>query len=630
TDLRRTITAPLDRLGYRFDNPGIVDDMLAETGDALIDLPLVQFACRALWDARDQEHRLLLASAYRNQGGVAGALAGHAEQVIDAMTADEQRISRELLGRLVVGSHARRIVEREALLEGLPAGAAAVLDRLVSARLLAQHRPAGANTFSVELAHESLLVNWTQLRHWLEESGEERRLLHELDDAAGIWERLGAGDEGTWPEAELAVARSHAKGLALVLPARIDRFLSAGEAHHRRRRRRRRVWASTALVAIGILTAVGAGVISRYLAREERIRTNLGTIELDASAYDRAGHTTVPVPLDELALTWRLYQAAEGDQHEPGVPFPTQLVEISSTRSGVRLTAPGGTVFLAVSGRGRHGETCAPSWVRIASFPGYAAARQHVTIEVPTCQATRFAMVEVHGGDFVYGGAGEPPSKRYGEADYTIVEQVLMLPSFAMDRTEVSNGAYEPFKKFPANGYPAPEYSLEPAHEHSSDADRPVTSVDSFAARAFCRYLGKELPTDRQWVKASRGGLVVGGHSNPHPRRLFPWGIDKRAECVNDDGDDDGWIWVAPVDAFACGASPYGILNLVGNVQEWISRIDQPDPQNPLQVQRGGGVDAPPEYDLTTTLFVNHRLPRDFTYSTGFRCVENQGQDNAR
>src|SRR5690606_33477927 len=100
TRLRRVITSPLDRLGYAFDAPGIVDEMLAEVRDSSAALPLLQFACRALWDARDVSRRLLLESSYRSQGGVAGALARHADVVLAGMVAEDQRVSRQILTRL--------------------------------------------------------------------------------------------------------------------------------------------------------------------------------------------------------------------------------------------------------------------------------------------------------------------------------------------------------------------------------------------------------------------------------------------------------------------------------------------------------------------------------------------------
>jgi formylglycine-generating enzyme required for sulfatase activity len=131
--------------------------------------------------------------------------------------------------------------------------------------------------------------------------------------------------------------------------------------------------------------------------------------------------------------------------------------------------------------------------------------------------------------------------------------------------------------------------------------------------------MGKQLPSDFQWTKAARGGLKIAGKPNPYPRRLYPWGIVENLQCVNQLGDKDGYPWTAPVDSFACGASPYGILHLAGNVQEWIARDGQTDQHNPLHVLRGGFTDT--KTDIITTIFRNHRAPRALYYSNGLRCL---------
>jgi len=71
------------------------------------------------------------------------------------------------------------------------------------------------------------------------------------------------------------------------------------------------------------------------------------------------------------------------------------------------------------------------------------------------------------------------------------------------------------------------------------------------------------------------------------------------------------------VDSYHCGASPYGVLHMVGNVQEWISREGQTDRDNPLYALRGGDATAPAREQLTTTIYRNHADPRVLWYSNG-------------
>jgi formylglycine-generating enzyme required for sulfatase activity len=157
---------------------------------------------------------------------------------------------------------------------------------------------------------------------------------------------------------------------------------------------------------------------------------------------------------------------------------------------------------------------------------------------------------------------------------------------------------------------------------HDRDPEHPATGVDAFKAEAFCRYMGKQLPGDLEWVKAARGGTFLHGQPNPAPRRQHPWEPAPGIGCVNQQGSEDGSPWLAPVDSYACGAGPYGHVNLVGNADEWISRDKQLDRDTTaLHALRGGSAISPPELDLTSISFRNHRPPQITDYSIGFRCV---------
>ncbi|MEO7734248.1 MAG: SUMF1/EgtB/PvdO family nonheme iron enzyme, partial [Kofleriaceae bacterium] len=394
----------------------------------------------------------------------------------------------------------------------------------------------------------------------------------------------------------------------------------------RRRRRYGIAFALAAIIAVPAFLKTG-----EYLSRERLLQNNTGTVDLVLVPFDWAGNAAIPsgiAPVQHLSVA--LYGAKTDQLDQPGEPLPGDVTGISAAADfgafrTQRIRAPGGTVFLRIDGRGRPGEACAPSWIRIQAFPGYLTDHiQRFTLWVPTCRATRADTVIVEAGSFVYGGPGEPPSKYYGEPDYTEPEQIVPLPEFAIDRTEVSNAAFAPFGRLEKiTGYPAPVYPVftDPHHPHDGEPGYPVTYVDAYEAAAYCAYMGKRLPSEFQWTKAARGGLQIDGKPNPWPRRLYPWGDVSRDECVNLDGIGDGYIWTAPVDAFACGASPYGILQLAGNAQEWIARDGQTDRHNPLYVMRGGSIDSASTLDHTTTIFRNRRPARAFAFSNGLRCV---------
>lgn len=628
--LRRTITEPLARQGYGLDDPAIVDDLIREVGGATAGkLPLLQFACRMLWDGRDPVARRIRRATYREIGGLAGALAHHAEAALAELTPAERRIARRLLLRLVAGT-TRRSVARAELVRAIGPGTGAVIDRLVRARLLVSRSQEDGDDAIIEIIHESLLQNWAQLARWVDESRDERRLLDELDDAAARWERRGRRVEDTWSASELVAARHRIAQLGVGLPEHLRAFLAAGDDRHRRQRRRRGV-AVAAFTALALVVAVW---LVRYVAREQLIRSNFGTIDLVLQPYDWIDGAAHPVHAGALPeLRWTLHDADPRNRHRESAARSAELI----TRLGehrdphawtYRLRTPGGMAFLAVDGRGRLGERCAPAMIRLQSLPGYAGNRapERVVVRVPTCQVTQAGMIEVPAGQFVYGGPGEPASPRFGrEIDHTEDEQQIFQGAFAMDRTEVSNAAFEAFAQMAVlTGYPKPIYTSDSVHVNDADPRYPVTEIDVYQAEAYCRYLGKQLPTERQYVKAVRGGLTLGLLDNPSPRRMYPWGAASSADCVNLGGKGDLHAWVAPVESMPCGASPYGILHLVGNVQEWLSADGQMDGSE-LRVLRGGSVESPRELDHGTVIFRNHREPQRMQYDIGFRCVSQMG-----
>jgi formylglycine-generating enzyme required for sulfatase activity len=256
-------------------------------------------------------------------------------------------------------------------------------------------------------------------------------------------------------------------------------------------------------------------------------------------------------------------------------------------------------------------------------LPGYAdkaAQPARITVPVPTCDATRHQTVHVPAGPFVYGGPGEPRTRF---TSYEQPERVIDLAAFRIDVLEVSNRQFGSFAELAGlTGYAAPVYSTNAAFAAAAGPDMPVAGIDAFTAEAFCRFMGKRLPTDFEWTKAARGGLDIAGSPNPHPRRLFPWG-PTAGPCANIEGAADGSAWMSPVTSLACGASPYSVLNLAGNVAEWIAREGQTD-TIPQRVVRGGGADSPPALEHHTTVFRNSREARSFWYTIGVRCVEGE------
>jgi WD40 repeat protein len=270
--LAEILTRPVELVGYRYESPAIVDDMIAVIRGEQAGLPLLQFAARMLWERRDRERRLLLVAEYQALGGVAGALAEHAESTLAGMTAAESALAQKLLLRLVTPERTRHVVGRARLLEGLPAAAAGVADRLIAARLLASRKGQGDRDgdAAVELAHESLVHRWERFSGWIDEGKEELVFLAELDQAARLWDRRGRPPEEVWRGDTLAAARQRVERLVQEPSGVAAEFLAASEAVERRRRRRRKALWATAFVALLVALAAATGT-AMVIADKERV-----------------------------------------------------------------------------------------------------------------------------------------------------------------------------------------------------------------------------------------------------------------------------------------------------------------------------------------------------------------------
>ena len=125
---------------------------------------------------------------------------------------------------------------------------------------------------------------------------------------------------------------------------------------------------------------------------------------------------------------------------------------------------------------------------------------------------------------------------------------------FYIDRTEVSNEAYHGFAQ--STGREDPTLGLPGSF--------PVVNVNYDDAGAFCVWAGKRLPTDLEWEKAARGA----------EGRVYPWGDQPRPDLVNIPDENDSRALEA-VESNLKGASPYGAINLLGNVWEWVAKLER-------------------------------------------------------
>lgn len=162
--------------------------------------------------------------------------------------------------------------------------------------------------------------------------------------------------------------------------------------------------------------------------------------------------------------------------------------------------------------------------------------------------------IEIPAGEFTMG-----TDNKRTDAQNRPAHQVT-LPAYYIDKYPVTNAQYARFAA--ETGYRVPINWAEGRFDPKLML-HPVTMVSWFDAKAYCEWNGKRLPTEAEWEKAARGT----------DGRRWPWGEVMDVQKLNTYYSVGS---TTPVNAYPDGASPYGVMDMAGNVIEWVEDNFEP------------------------------------------------------
>jgi len=228
-------------------------------------------------------------------------------------------------------------------------------------------------------------------------------------------------------------------------------------------------------------------------------------------------------------------------------------------------------------------------------------------------------LLYVPAGNFLMGSADSDPDARANEKP----EHTVYLDAFWIDQTDVTDKMYA-FCVSANQCNPPSNPSSDPNYYGNSEyRNYPVIYVSWGDAMTYCKWAARQLPTEAQWEKAARGT----------DGRIYPWGNDAPdTTLLNYTSLNNHYSsGTTAVGSYPNGASPYGALDMAGDVWQWVndwyndSYYQSSPSSNPLgpdsgefRVLRGGTWDIP---GVNYSAYRGAGYPANVSYDAGFRCA---------
>ncbi|MCX6032173.1 MAG: SUMF1/EgtB/PvdO family nonheme iron enzyme [Chloroflexi bacterium] len=398
--------------------------------------------------------------------------------------------------------------------------------------------------------------------------------------------------------------------------ARAEKERKSAERERQQNRLIRMLGIGAGVVAIlALAAAIWAGKSSAEASRQKRIAvTAQATAEANAKlAQDQLDH------LAGLALLQKAYELKEqGDGL--GAIEKLRAAKTTNTDLGINVEAEIELVRRQVATElVQEGEALAKG----GDFPAAEAKfKAALALEPPPDTPV---YVYVPPGEFRMGAGAEDDRivSQFGwDNSSEHPQHPVTLDGYWIQRTEVTNAQYR--RCVEAGGCKPPD-DINVRYRNPQFATQPVTGVTWFQARDYAAWAGGRLPTEAEWEKACRGT----------DGRTYPWGNQAPTGELLNFRETGLGTWSA-VGSYPKGASPYGALDMAGNVWEWTADwlddtyyADSPkeNPTGPatgdFRVLRGGSLYY--KADLVRCAKRDHYFPGNWFDSPGFRVVVSLG-----
>lgn len=355
-ELEQAIRGPVERIGVR-PEPGLAAEMIADVAHQPGALPLLQYALTELFEHRDVD-RLTL-TAYRELGGITGALSARAEHIYEAFDQRARLAAKQTFLRLVTLGEGRQDTRRRVArseLDALEVEREAidnVVDTFGRHRLLTFDREPSTREPTIEIAHEALLGAWARLRTWIDDAREDLRQERGLARAAAEW-RGSDGEKSflirgarleqleTWAATtDLAIGRPE----RAYLKSSIDQRDEEREEEERRREReawieRRSTRRLRGLVAVFAAAALVAGSLTVVAMRQSGRASREARI---SRARELTAAAVANVEVDPELGVLLAIEAVETARSSDGSVFPEaeEALHRAVVASRLELEVPG-------------------------------------------------------------------------------------------------------------------------------------------------------------------------------------------------------------------------------------------------------------------------------------------------